>query len=77
MIRGVYLERTGKSEDCGCSEEEWRMYGAHVTLHAEGDGTGHIIIDYGEWDDEITTETDDLSVMRQEALIYIESLPVE
>jgi hypothetical protein len=73
----IYLDWSGPSEECGCPEEQWVIHGALVTIHGEGDGTGHVHVDYGDWDHEIWTETDDLGVMKQMAIDYIEALPSE
>lgn len=36
------------SDDCGCPEEDIVCHGLFMTIHHEPDGTGHIIVDWGE-----------------------------
>lgn len=40
------------SEECGCPEEEWLVAGLTLVVHLEPDGTGHAILDSGDWDAE-------------------------
>ena len=71
------LIESRRNEDCGCPEEEWNMCGLVVTLHGEGDGTGHVLIDAGDWDDEFVVSSDDMEFMRNRAREYVKALPEE
>ena len=42
-----FIERR-KSEDCGCPEEDWILNGIYTTIHLEDDGSGHILLDFGD-----------------------------
>ena len=65
------------SEDCGCPEEEWMVGSLVVTLHQEDDGTGHILLDAGDWEHDWETETGEMTEMLAEAVAYIAKLPAE
>lgn len=65
------------SEDCGCPEEVWIMSNLEVTLHLEDDGTGHILIDAGDWDHDWETEHNGMADLRQKAADFIMTLPRE
>jgi hypothetical protein len=49
----VLLEKT-RSEECGCPEERWLVGGIETTIHEEGDGTVHCILDDGNAQAEMT-----------------------
>lgn len=65
------------SEDCGCPEEEWIMRNINVLIHFEPDGSGHIILDAGDWDDEATVRCSSMDDLREQAKAWVDSLPEE
>jgi hypothetical protein len=48
-----------------------------VTLHQEADGTGHVIIDAGDWQHEIFAEEGALASLLGLAKEWIANVPVE
>ncbi len=69
--------RAGHSEDCGCPEEDWEINGLFTTIHLEPDGTGHIFIDSGEWEDEKLVDAKTMPELRQAAINWVGSIPVD
>lgn len=65
------------SEDCGCPEELWLMANIEVTIHLEADGTGHILLDAGDWEHDWETTHNGMSDLRQQAADFIMNLPRE
>lgn len=66
-----------ESDECGCPEEEWDMLGVHTIIHLEPDGTGHIFLDGGDWDDEKLIDCQNIPQLRLKALSWVNSLPKE
>jgi len=65
------------SEECGCPEELWLMGNIEVTIHLESDGSGHIIVDAGDWEHDFTVQCSSMSVLRNQAAAYVDALPEE
>lgn len=65
------------SEECGCPEETWLMGNVEVTLHMEEDGSGHILLDAGDWEYDWETAHEGMADLRQKAADYICALPRE
>lgn len=65
------------SEECGCPEELWLMGNIEVTLHLEADGTGHILLDAGDWEHDWETAHTGMADLRQKAADFITMLPRE
>lgn len=65
------------SEDCGCPEELWLMGSIEVTLHMERDGSGHILLDGGDWEHDWETDHNGMADLRQKAADFINTLPME
>lgn len=63
------------SEDCGCPEERWIMGKIEVTLHLEEDGSGHILVDAGDWERDWETTHVGMADLRQKAADFIMTLP--
>lgn len=73
-----YLLEERPSEECGCPEQEWVMWGVSVTIHEEEDGSGHIFMDFGDGGEhEIDLATGNLEIMREVAQDFISKLPFE
>tara|TARA_R110001583_G_scaffold34982_5_gene116929 strand:- start:5967 stop:6215 length:249 start_codon:yes stop_codon:yes gene_type:complete len=53
------------NKDCGCPEEDWIMNGIYITIHAEPEGQGTMIADFGEWEEEQLVEASGLEDLRQ------------
>ena len=64
------------SEDCGCPEEVWDMNGICVVIHLEEDGSGHIFLDAGDWDDEKLVECTGIIDLKNKAERWVAALPV-
>lgn len=65
------------SEECGCPEELWMMASLEVIIHLEPDGTGHILIDAGDWEHDWETTHNGMADLRQKAADFIMTLPME
>jgi len=63
------------SEECGCPEEHFEIYGfAEVIIHMEPDGSGEAFIDFGDWQEEKEFQCADIDDLRQKTVDYITSL---
>ena len=71
----ITVVRTGVSEECGCPEEEFIYKNICVMIHYEEDGSGHIILDAGDWEQEHFIQISSFDELRQKAIDIIDSLP--
>lgn len=64
------------SDECGCLEEDWVIGMLYTTIHVEPDGSGHIFIDCGDWDDEKLVDTKSIEELRLAAVDWAKTLHV-
>lgn len=43
-----------ESADCGCPEEHYLFNGVNLDIHYDADGEADAVIDFGDWQDEIS-----------------------
>lgn len=66
------------SEECGCPEEGWIVGTLEVLIHYEASGSGHIIVDAGEWqDEEFVDPCPSMDHLRNRAFDKCEAYPQE
>lgn len=63
-----------QSDECGCPEEDWIIGVLYTTIHPEPDGSGHILIDCGDWEDERLVPTKSIEELRVAAVSWVESI---
>lgn len=69
---------SGPSEECGCPEERWLVGNIEAIVHYEEDGSGHIILDGGDWQDERdVVNVSSLTALRDQAIDWVGELPRE
>lgn len=64
------------SDECGCPEEDWIIGMFYTTIHIESDGSGHIFIDRGDWEDEKLVPTKSIEELRVAVVNWVESFPI-
>ena len=68
----------GYSPECGCPEELWWIRNIEVNIHLEPDGTGHIMLEAGDWqDDREGVQCNGMDDLRRQAFEWVESIPHE
>ena len=65
------------SEQCGCPEEEWIIANLGLLIHFEEDGSGHIIIDGGDWEAGRSVAAVSMDDLRAQAFAMVAGLPEE
>ncbi len=65
-----------KNDECCCPEEDWIIGMLYTTIHIEPDGSGHIFIDSGNWEDEKLVPTKSIEELRVAAVNWVESFPI-
>jgi hypothetical protein len=56
------------SDECGCPEEELEIGMCYMIVHLEEDGSGHMFLDMGDWEDEKFVQCDGtINGLRQKA----------
>lgn len=63
--------------DCGCPVEEWVLFGIHLLIHFESDGSMEVHADAGDWDRTFALRATDMGAAREEAFAWVRSLPTE
>lgn len=71
------LLRVGKSDECGCPEEEWDINGVFTTIHLDGDGSAGIFVSGDSWEDEKLVTCNNMPDLRRLAQEWIYSLQAE
>lgn len=69
-------ELFGYTPDCGCPHEHWHVgkAGCCLDVHFEADGSAHVILDAGDFDDETTFRgLTDIDAARAAAFQWFES----
>lgn len=64
------------SEECGCPEELWIVWGCiELLIHLEEDGSGHMIAYTGEDEFEQSVDCGGLEDLRNKAFAWAETWP--
>ncbi|MBB1291006.1 MULTISPECIES: hypothetical protein [unclassified Pseudoalteromonas] len=70
------LVSVGKSDECGCPEEEWVIFMVCVTIHLEPVTGGHIFLDTGDWQDEKLVNCQNIEQLRVAAVDWVNNMPI-
>lgn len=72
-----FLMDARPSEECDRPEELWRVGTLEVVIHLEPDGEGHIFIDAGDWEMDLSVQTTGIADLRERAFSVIDALPTD
>lgn len=70
----IIVSNQRKSDECGCPEEDLEIGMCTFLAHLEPDGSAHLFLDMGDWDDEKVVECDGVEGMRQKAHDWAEQI---